>query len=311
MIVCSSTAHTNTIFKLGTGGSSGAYFSIGSLISQKLNLENLKTPTNSDLVFLNQRSTGSVANVIDLDNQLINGGLVQADVLDLAFHSKGPFQDLNHAKELRVVGTLYHESVHLVVRADSDINMITDLAGTRVAVDELGSGTQIDVDLILMAHGMTRDDIQAVFAKPLDAIDRMRRDLLDAFFVVAGYPVTGVKELVEDGVGRVVSFNRDNLQQIVDQLAFFNVGVIPASTYANQDLILTLSVPAQLVVRADQEEDIVYQVTKHLWSDEMLEALAAGHPRGKDIDPDTALQGVSIPVHSGAQRFYLERGLPK
>jgi len=302
-------AYANTIFKLGTGGSSGAYFAIGSLISQKLNQENLKSPDNSELVFLNQRSSGSVANVYDLDNQMINGGLVQADVLDLAFHSKSPFQGLKHAKDLRVVGTLYHESVHLVVRASSDINNITDLAGKRVAVDELGSGTQIDVDLILLAHEMTRDDIQAVFVKPQNAMDRMRREMLDAFFVVAGYPVSGVKELVDEGIGRVVSFNRENLQQAVDQLGFFKVGVIPESTYSNDDSILTLSVPAQLVVRADQDDDIVYQVTKHLWSNEMLDSLAKGHPRGRDIDPNTALQGVRIPVHAGALRFYQERGL--
>ncbi len=36
-----------------------------------------------------------------------------------------------------------------------------------------------------------------------------------------------------------------------------------------------------------------------------------GHAKGKTITPDTALAGVGVPLHAGAERFYREVGLVK
>jgi TRAP-type uncharacterized transport system substrate-binding protein len=38
--------------------------------------------------------------------------------------------------------------------------------------------------------------------------------------------------------------------------------------------------------------------------------LAQSHPRGADITLATALDGVAIPLHVGAQKYYREQGLP-
>jgi uncharacterized protein len=37
----------------------------------------------------------------------------------------------------------------------------------------------------------------------------------------------------------------------------------------------------------------------------------AGHAKGKEIQRATALQGVGIPLHAGAERYYKEIGLLK
>ena len=38
-------------------------------------------------------------------------------------------------------------------------------------------------------------------------------------------------------------------------------------------------------------------------------ASAVGHAKGKTITPDTALSGVGVPLHPGAEKFYKEAGL--
>jgi TRAP-type uncharacterized transport system substrate-binding protein len=36
-----------------------------------------------------------------------------------------------------------------------------------------------------------------------------------------------------------------------------------------------------------------------------------GHAKGKTITPESALAGVGVPLHAGAERFYKEAGLLK
>ena len=39
--------------------------------------------------------------------------------------------------------------------------------------------------------------------------------------------------------------------------------------------------------------------------------LDSGHAKGKAIKLDTALHGIAIPLHPGAEKFYKEKGLIK
>jgi hypothetical protein len=56
-------------------------------------------------------------------------------------------------------------------------------------------------------------------------------------------------------------------------------------------------------------EDLVYQVTAALWSKRTHDLLEQGHPQGKSISLKTALEGISIPLHPGAERFYREQNM--
>ena len=73
----------------------------------------------------------------------------------------------------------------------------------------------------------------------------------------------------------------------------------------------TISVNAQWVTSAKQPEDLVYKITKALWSDETRKQLDAGHAKGKLITAKTATTGLGIPLHPGAEKFYKEAGLLK
>jgi len=296
------------IIRFGTGGSAGTYFPVGSLIAAEINERSIEPGQSERLVVIPQRSNGSVANINDLSSSQLEVGLAQANIISLAYRGMGQFRNKDLKDTLRAVGSLYQESLHLVVRAESEISSIIDLVGKRVSVDELGSGTQVDAEVLLAASGMPLEDVKLVYLKPDDSIERMRRGLLDAIFVVAAYPVDGVKQLVEDGVGRVIGLTDEFVQQITSQHLHLSAHSIPADTYLSEENIGTLSVSAQMIVRSDICDDVIYEVTKTLWSEDMLSTLIAGHPRGADIRPDTALLGVSIPLHSGALRYYQEHG---
>jgi TRAP-type uncharacterized transport system substrate-binding protein len=62
-----------------------------------------------------------------------------------------------------------------------------------------------------------------------------------------------------------------------------------------------------LIVAADQDEELVYQVTRTLY--ENREAVVAKHPAGRAINPNNAARDTGTPFHPGAIRFYREIGI--
>ena len=86
---------------------------------------------------------------------------------------------------------------------------------------------------------------------------------------------------------------------------------MPAGIYKDVAETQTISVNAQWVTTAKQPEDLVYEITKALWSDETRKQLDAGHAKGKLITRRHATSRAGIPLHPGAEKFYKEAGLLK
>jgi TRAP-type uncharacterized transport system substrate-binding protein len=63
------------------------------------------------------------------------------------------------------------------------------------------------------------------------------------------------------------------------------------------------------VVGAEVDEDLVYGITKALWHHNARRLLDDGHAKGRSITLETALDGVGIPLHPGAERYYREAGM--
>jgi TRAP transporter TAXI family solute receptor len=140
----------------------------------------------------------------------------------------------------------------------------------------------------------------------------MRDGGMDAFFFVGGYPTSAITELAATGGGiDLVPLSGPEAEAIMKQYSFFSPDEIPAGTYKDVGAVKTLAVGAQWVTSAKVPDDVVYQVTKGLWSDKTRAALDAGHAKGKLIRKENALSGAGIPVHAGAERFYKEAGLSK
>ena len=68
---------------------------------------------------------------------------------------------------------------------------------------------------------------------------------------------------------------------------------------------------ALLLVSADVSEQTVYEITKALWNKQTRKLLDNGHAKGKRVTMETALDGVPVPIHPGAEKFYKEQGLIK
>jgi hypothetical protein len=292
-------------FRIGTGGTAGTYYPIGGLLANAIS-----QPPN--LVLTAVASNGSVANVNAILGGSLESGFSQADVAYWAYTGTGIWQGKDKAADLRAIANLYPESIHLVARKGAGIKSVADLKGKRVSLDEPGSGTLVDARIILAGWGLKDSDVKAEYLKPNQAGEKMKDGAMDAFFFVGGYPAGAISELASTGAGiELVPIDGPNAAKILAQYKFFAADQIPANTYKATPAVKTLSVGAQWVTSAKVPADVVYTVVKGMWGDKARAALDGGHAKGKLIRKETALSGIGIPLHPGAEKFYKEVGLLK
>lgn len=298
-------AQAQQFFRIGTGGTAGTYYPVGGMIANAVSQP-------GKIVATAQASNGSLANVNAVAGGAMEAGFSQSDVATWAYTGTGAFEGKPKVADLRMIANLYPESIHLVVKKGSGIKTVADLKGKRVALDEPGSGTLINARMVLAAWGVKESDIKPDYIKPNQAGDKLKDGSLDAFFFVGGAPAGAIAELASSGVGiELVPLTGGPAESLRKANPYFAEDTIAAGTYKDVPAVQTLAVGAQLVTSAKVSADTVYEITKAMYSEQAQKALAAGHAKGKFITKQNAVQGVGIPFHPGAEKFYKEAGLLK
>ncbi len=302
-------------FRIGTGGTAGTYFPVGALIASAISNPPGSRPCNRGgscgvpgLVAIVQSSDGSVENVERIGKGEFELALSQADIAYWAYRGTGLFADKGPIEKLRAIANLYPESIHVVVRRDAGIKSIADLAGKRVSLGEEGSGTLVDAKAVLDAYGLAPTEVEARFLKPGAASLMMAKGELDAFFFVGGYPVSAIADLARNVAIDLLPIDGPEADTLVAFYPFFTRSVIPAGVYDGLGEVPTISIGAQLLVSADIDADTVYAITKALWNESTRRLFEHGHGKAREIRLETALDGIAIPLHPGAERYYREIG---
>jgi TRAP transporter TAXI family solute receptor len=290
-------------FRIGTGGTGGTYYPVGGLIANAVSTDKI----NVSAVATN----GSVANVNGIVGGSMESGFSQADINAWAYTGTGIFEGKPKIEELRVIANLYPESVHVVVKKGAGIKSIADLKGKRVSLDEPGSGTLVNARALLGAYGVTEKDIKPEYLKQVQCAEKLKDGSLDGYFQTTGYPQGTLSELAATNGFELLAIDGAQRDKIMAQYKFFAKDKIPDGVYKDVKGVETIAVGAQWTTSSKQPDDLVYEITKALWSAKTRTALDSGHAKGKEIKKETALQGVGIPLHAGAEKFYKEIGLVK
>jgi len=292
------TTYSGTI-TLYTGGTSGVYYPLGSKYAELLNKAGIKAKAVT--------SGASVSNAKAIGDGNAQAAIMQNDVAYYAYNGLYMFEG-KPVKNLRGVAALYPETVQFVVRADSDIKTLQDLAGKKVAIGAPGSGTAVAAEQILKAAGVW-DKIQKVNQDFSQAAQALKLGQIDAAVIVSGAPTPAITQIAVTTPVRVVPISDDVLNKLKSEGYIFYVRqVLSKDTYKGMtEDTPTLAVKAILVVSASLPDDVVYEMTKVLFDN--VDALRAVHQKARYISLDTALDGMSIPLHPGAYKYYEEKGL--
>lgn len=293
-----------TVFvNIGTGGTAGTYFPLGGAFAEIWN-------NNVKGVNATAQSTGaSVANINLLLDGKVEVVIVQNDIVWYAHNGVSMFEGQEFT-DLRGLCTLYSEPLQIVT-TDPNIKTVDDLAGKKIAVGAIGSGVEANARQIIAAAGLDFEkDIDAKFLSFSEASSGLKDKQVDVAFLTAGIPTAAIQDLSAQHDVFIVPITGDLADGLMEEYDFLTQFTIPAGTYKGQkEDVTTLTVKSMLAVSSNLDEELAYQLTKQIYSNH--DRIVAAHNVGKYITKETAVDGMSVPLHKGAEKFFKEEGIIK
>lgn len=285
--------------RIGTAGEGGNYNSLGKALSQTLQKDPYKI--NVEV----KTTAGSAANIRLLSQDYLELAIAQSDVIDEMYAGT---LDTQAMKGYSAIASLYPEPVQIVVRADSGIASVSDLAGKKVSVGEADSGTQKNAAQILQAYGLTSNMLTVQNMTYAEASKALGDGSIDAMFCTAGAPAQVITDLSGTTPVSLVPIEGQQSDLLTGAYGFYAKAVIPAGTYKGQDSdVTTLAVMSVLLASDKTPADKIYTITGALFKEKAV--LNDAVPVEFDLQEQKAVESVTIPFHPGAAQYYQECGI--
>ncbi|EHK58889.1 TAXI family TRAP transporter solute-binding subunit [Allomesorhizobium alhagi] len=285
-----------------TGGTSGVYYPLGVALSEIYGkgIEGARTQV--------QATKASVENLNLLQQGKGEIAFALGDSVKLAAEGNTEAGFPGKLDKLRGIAAIYPNYIQIVASQESGIKTLADLKGKSLSVGAPASGTELNARAIFAAAGMKYEDLGKVEYLPFaESVELIKNRQLDATLQSAGLGVASIRDLATSLPINVVAVPKADVEKIGSP--YVSV-VIPAGTYDGQtEDVETAAVGNFLVTHDGVSDETAYQMTKLLF--ESLDQLTAAHAAAKAIDPAKALDGMPIPLHPGAERYYKEAGLLK
>lgn len=299
-------AQQPTFITIGTGGVTGVYYPTGGAICRMM----ARTRGEHGIRCGAESTGGSVFNVNAVRNGELEFGVAQSDVQFNAYNGEDKFKDQGANPDLRSVFSIHPEPFTVVARADSGITNFEDLKGKRVNVGNPGSGQRATMEVLMEQMGWTMDDFSLV--SELQANEQSQAlcdNNIDAMIYTVGHPNGSIQEATTACDSVLVNVNNDAVEQLVADKPFYRVATIPGGMYRGSDNdTQTFGVGATLVTSAGVPDEVVYVLTKSVF--ENMDQFRSLHPAFANLDPKQMAQdGLSAPLHPGAEKYYREIGL--
>lgn len=290
---------------IGTGGVTGVYYAAGGAICRLMN----QTRDEHGFRCSAESTGGSVFNLNAMRQGEFDFGLVQSDAQYNAYNGVADFADAGAWEELRAVFSVHPEPFTLVARPDAGIAAVGDLAGKRVNIGNPGSGTQASMLIMMDALGWTRDTF--ALAAELRADEHgpaLCDNQIDAFYYAVGHPSANIADPTTSCGARLVPIEDAAIDALVEEHPYYAHVTIPGGLYANNpDDTPTYGVLATLVASTNVSEDAVYNLVRAVF--ENFDAFRALHPALAHLEAENMIaDGLSVPLHPGAERYFREQG---
>jgi len=286
-----------------TGGTSGVYYPLGVALSSSIGkaLPDVKSSV--------QATKASVENLNLLQAGRGEIAFTLGDSLSDAWKGNEEAGFKTPLKKLRGVAAIYPNYIQIVARADAGIRTLADLKGKRISVGAPRSGTELNARAVFGAAGITYKDFSKVEYLPFgESVELMKNRQLDVTLQSAGLGVASLRDLATSVDIVVVAIPADVVKKTNDPA--YLPATIPANTYKGQSAdVPAAAVQNFLVTHDGVSNETVYAMTKALWTG--LDTLVAAHSAAKAIDIRRALEGMPVPLHPGAEKYYREVGALK
>lgn len=304
-------ADDDRTYILATATTGGTYYPVGLAIAT---VTKTRLAPTHNVALSAISSAGSAENV-----RLMRDGEAQFALLQGIFGAwaqagEGPFEAAGPIGSLRAVTAVWPNAEHFTVTADhTDTGTMADMArlkGKRFAIGKRNSGAEQSGRYILSRLGIDPGTLTFIYKGYGPSAESLQNGQVEGMNTPAGVPVSAVTRAFAAAGKRLrlLSFTPGHIEALNADYPLWFAYDIPAGTYPNQNApVTTVASQNILAVRADVPDEDVYQVTRTLY--ENLGLLGSIHAATKAMSMETAMDGISLPLHPGAARYFREQGL--
>lgn len=239
----------------------------------------------------------SVANLDLLRTGRADLALVLADTALTAVAGKPPF---TAPTPLQALGRVYENYMQLVVRMDSPIRKVADLAGRTVSFGAAGSGAALFGERLLAAAGIRPTVEHLPLAEAVAALAARR---IDALLWSGGVPTPALADL-DNRVG-ILLLSLDSVTSGLrsDYGSVYEPVLVPSEAYQHVQDVHTIGVANLLVGSPSLPADVAGAVVSVLVNRaaQLVPQQALGT---QFLDARTLVATAGVPLHPGAAAKY-------
>ncbi|MEA2119842.1 TAXI family TRAP transporter solute-binding subunit [Halovibrio sp. HP20-50] len=285
---------------IATGGTGGVYYPIGGGFAEMINNHIEGAQATAEVTGASVENMGLIMRG---DADL---ALALADTVYQAYTGTDDFEG-RQIENTRALASVYPNAVQLVTLAESDIESIADLEGKIVSVGAPGSGTELNARALLESNGISYSDFSPRRLNFNETADAIRDGDIDAGFWSVGPPTSSILNLAATRDIRLIGLSDEEIANAQEEEAVFSRYELAAGMYDGMDeAVQTIGIPNVLVVNADMDEELAYQLTQLLF--ENTDELIAVHPAANDTTVEFTMASTPVPLHPGALRYFEEVG---
>jgi uncharacterized protein len=298
---------------IATATPTGNYFGIGNALCRVLQRQGLYLETG-DVTSLGCGATatsGSFQNVELLRNRGTDFALVQSDVMFQAYNGTGRFEG-RRVDTLRSLLSLNQEAFQVLAGRGTNVATWSDLKGKKVNLGPTGTTANTVFKELLAIHNVDEKWLTQGLTLPVSTHTvELCEGNIEALGQTTGVPSSSISAAAQRCGANLVALDTPQIRKYVADRPFYAATLIPKDTYHGQSIdIRTFGVLATLVATADTPEIAAYSMVRAVF--EGLQDLKAMQPvLAGLVERQMITDGLSAPLHSGALRYYRERGWMK
>lgn len=290
---------------IGTGGVTGVYYAAGGAICRLLNKDRKTHGIRCSV----ESTGGSAFNVNTIKEGELDFGMAQSDVQYNAFKGDEAFKEGGAHADLRAVFSIHPEPFTVLAHPNAGVTKFEDFKGKRFNVGNPGSGTRASMERLLGAMGWTLADFSLASELKADEHGPALCDgKIDGFFYGVGHPSANIQDPTTTCAAKLVPLTGEVVDKLVADNPYYAKATIPGGLYNNNpEDTETFGVLATLVTSASVPEESVYALTKAVF--ENFDEFKSLHPAFANLEPAKMIKdGLSAPLHPGAEKYYKEKG---
>jgi TRAP transporter TAXI family solute receptor len=255
---------------------------------------------------------GGIANVKSLQKGDIEMGITMASTAYEAWNGYN-WAEGKQYRDFRVLFNMYISGFQFVVQKKSKIFTFKDLLGKRYCPGKVGWTAEVLSQEILKYYGFTYDDIMKKGGKIVyggfGEMSMLMKDRhVDCVSATSPAPTSWIIDISTAFSIRLIPFPEDLLKYCTKKFGTSQY-TVKAGAYKGVDKdVECLGVANIMLIHKKIPEELGYKITKVVWDN--MESLQKIHPTvKKEMKLSKAVSGFSVPVHKGAAKYYLEKGL--